>query len=490
MKQIAKGSSILTGVSIGEMFTRFVRTKCIALLLGTTGTGFLAQITICFEALRLLGDLGARRAVIKQIAEHRAEGPTSQRYREVVQTSFCLTLLSSTTVGLFVILFSSQLSQFLFQTPVHYPFIIFVGALLPIASLCTVTSSIVKGNLDYMAFAIYTLAAYVAVVILTPALLYFYREWGGVVTQGLFFVFPLIAYLVLNFKKRFLYFSGGISKKALKEQFSQGFLQIYQDFWTHLLRIVMGILIVHNLGLDAMGIYQVVITFTTVYMSIPLHAMNGYVFPLIASSKTDEEVNMAINESMRFLIFVLVPIIVLVMVLPELLIHFFFSKEFLPAVSVLQVQLLNTLFIVMSYPYSIALVARGKLKSVYIGSTIYPLFFGLLAWALVPHGHLMGIAIAFAISGLQHYVSQWYFSRKHFRTALFPKNQKLIAMTFLWIGLTFAGMYYANHIAVRLFLLAFGGVWFWVSSKDHERQFLWTIPEKILRRFPVVKRPV
>jgi len=42
MKQLVKGSAALTAVSLSEMVMRFIRTKCIALILGPVGTGLLA----------------------------------------------------------------------------------------------------------------------------------------------------------------------------------------------------------------------------------------------------------------------------------------------------------------------------------------------------------------------------------------------------------------------------------------------------------------
>lgn len=470
---------------------RFIRTKCIALLLGPTGTGFLAQLAIFFEVLRIWGDLGSRRAVIKQVAEQRYSGTdASPQYREIVKTSIFLALFASFLVGGIVAFFSPAISRMLYGNASHYPFVIFLACLLPLASLSTVIASIVKGNLDYLAFAKYTLGAYGFVLLLTPVLIYFFGTWGAAATMGLFFLFPMLAYLILNIKKPFLHFSKRLNFNALKEQFSQGFLQIYQDTWMHLIRLAIATWIIRGLGLSTMGIYQVVITFATVYMAIPMHAMSGYVFPLIAASRTPEEVNLALNDSLRFLTFVLVPIIVGVMVLPEMLIRIFFSDEFLAAAPVLQIQLLNTLFLVLGYAYGMALIAKGKVKSVYVISTVQPIVYLTVSWFLFPKWQLMGVAAAAAISGFIHYLLQVTFSRRYFGTQLTPKNVKLILMTFIWISLTFAGIQWFDRLETRIALLAFGLVWFMVSSKNHERQFLMDKISLFFRRPALVKKRV
>ncbi len=486
MKKIVKGSSALTAVSIGEMLTRFIRTKCIALLLGTSGTGFLAQLLLFFEMLRVWGDLGSRRAVIKQIAEQRFQGKATYQYGEVVKTSFFLAIAASSVVGVLVAVFSPHISRLLYGTPSHYFFIIFLAALLPIASLCTVTASIVKGNLEYMAFCKYTLAAYAAVIILIPPVIYFFGVWGGVVTMGLFYLFPLIAYLILNARKHFLHFSEKLSIKNLKEQFSYGFLQIYQESLTHFVRIAIATVIIRSLGLSTMGIYQVVMTFTSIYMAIPIQAMSGYVFPLIAASKNNEEINLAINESMRYLMFVLVPIIVVIMVMPELFIRLFFSAEFTPAVPVLRLQLLSPLFILMSYSYMTALTAKGKLKCTYFIATLYPLLCLAITGFFFPKWQLMGVAGAFAFAGLVSCLLHFFFAQHYFGTRLLPKNKRLFIMTGLWVALAYIGTTFLRHPATQVFLVGFGAVWFMVSSKSHERQYLQDKFKQILGRGELV----
>lgn len=488
MKQIAKGSSVLTAVSIGEMAMRFVRTKFIALILGPSGTGFLAQLTILFEVLRIWGDLGSRRGVIKQIAEQRLIDTATPAYRSVINTSFFLAATATLIVGGIVAFFSPQISQLLFDTPEKAPFIVALALLLPAASFCTVIASIVKGNLDYLSFAKYTLSAYGVAILMTPGLIYFFKLWGAIISMGLFFILPLISYLVLNAKKRFLFFSRDINTKSLKEQFSFGFLQIYQDTLANVVRLAVATWIVRELGFSLMGIYQVVLTFTTVYMAVPIHAMSGYVFPLIAGSKKPEEINQAVNESLRFLMFVLVPVITGIMILPEPLIYVFFSAEFLPAANILQIQLFSTLFMLMTYSFAAALMAKGKLKSVYIMATVNTILFIILALFLFPQWQLSGIATAYGLSSMSGFIMHYAFVRHYFGIRLLPKNQRLVFMTFGWVLLTFICMTFFDHPAVRAALLCGGILWFMISSRDHERKFLFDKLKSYLRRPVLAKR--
>lgn len=482
MKKLVKGTSLLTAVSIGEMTMRFIRTKFIALFLGPAGTGFLAQLTIFFEALRVWGDLGSRRGVIKQVAEQRREGRQGARYREIISTSYFLALIASVATGIAVAYFARRISYGLYGNDSAVTYIQFLAVLLPFASVSTITASIVKGNLDFRPFAVYTLASYLVVMLVTPVLIYVFHFWGAVAVQGLFFIIPFAGYLIYNLKSRFLNFSPRISFHALKEQFSYGALQIYSDSFSNISRMLIASWIVKGLGLNVMGIFQVVITFSTVYLSIPIQAISGYTFPMIAAASTKEEINSAVNDSLRFLLFILVPVIAALMIWPEIFIRIFFSSEFLPAAPVLRLQLFGTLFTLIVQSYGAGLGARGELKAIFAGATAGPGLYILLSWLFFRHWALLAVAVSYSVACGVLCLLYVYFMRRDYGTHIFPKNRRLLAASFLWLLTACAGSFFFSSILYRSVMSSAGLIWFFVSSKDHERHFLYTKVKKFLSR--------
>lgn len=472
MKQMVKGSAALTGVSLAEMVMRFVRTKCIALFLGPVGTGVLAQLNIFFELLRVWGDLGSRRGVIKQIAEQRNSGKNGGKYGEIIKTSYFLAAAASGLTGLGVAVFSPLISKSLFGSASYYPYIIALAFLLPVASISTVTASIVKGNLEYSSFAKYTFGSYIGVMAVTPVLVYFFHYWGALSAMALFFLFPFISYLIFNRKSKFLVFSKKIDFAALWEQFSYGFVQIYQDSMGQFARVLVSAWIIKALGLHVMGIYQVIITFSTIYLSIPIQAMSGYAMPIMASAANNKDVTRSINDSLRFLLFLLVPAVALIMVWPEIFIYLFFSSDFMSAAVPLQIQLLGTLFVLMAYPYFVAFQARGQLKGLAIISTLQPVAYLAFVWLFFGLGQLSGIAAAYAVATGISLVVQHFMARHYYSMHIVPKNQRLLIATFCWIGICFlAGAVY-HGVVFRLIASFMIIPWFLVSSKKHEREFL------------------
>src|SRR5262249_43257389 len=152
-----------------------------------------------------------------------AHGPSSPVYGSVVKSSYFLAGVASAVTGLIITLFSPQISQMLSGTRDYYMYIIALGLLLPFASISTVTASIIKGNLEYMAYAKYTIIAFLAVIAVTPIAIYFFHLWGAMLVQAVFFIFPLAGYLYFNREKRFLFFSGKLGVSLIKEQSAYGF---------------------------------------------------------------------------------------------------------------------------------------------------------------------------------------------------------------------------------------------------------------------------
>lgn len=472
MRTLAKASTTLTTVSVTEIIWRFVRAKAIAIWMGPLGTGVAAQFIAFFEFLRLLGDMGARRVVIKEVAECVGKGKKSPEYREVLTTSFSLVFIVSTVSAVITAFLARPISISLYGSPDYYLYIIGFSFILPIASLSTVTASVLKGNFSHGAFVRYTLIAHGLLSVITPVLIYAWKYWGILLAQALFFAFPLVGYLCFHSKKPFLFFSKKINGGVLKEQFSYGFLEIYGDALVNLSRIILAALIIQIVGLHEMGIYQVVLTLSAFYLAIPMHAIGGYMLPLISSSKTEDEIRISANECCRFLLFALTPLIMILMIWPNFFIFLFYSHEFMSAATLLKIQLIGSWFQLASAAWTTTLQARAKLKAIFWTSSLrFVLFLGL-SWLLAGRWELLGVTYAFVISNFVYALAQYGALKYFFKLKLLPKNRRLFVWTSLWLLIVFFLLRWNDGFIWRITATLFFIPWFWFSSKDHERQFL------------------
>ncbi|MFZ5802847.1 MAG: oligosaccharide flippase family protein [Candidatus Omnitrophota bacterium] len=473
MKRLVKGSSVLTLVSMGEMLVRLIRTKFFALFLGPSGFGFIAQLSNFFETLRIFGDLGARQAVIRQVAETLPSGGRqTQRYRDVLSSSFVIAFSASSLTMVIVMVFSSPVSRFLFGEAGYGHFLIVMACLLPMASITTVIASVLKGNLEFSSYAKATLGAYAGLILATPFLLYRFGLWGAVALHGLFFLFPLIAYLILNLKEPFLLFSRKLQAHIIRYQFEDGTLQIYLTLVAQIIRVGIGIWIIQVLGLGSMGVYQMALAFSTVYLAIPLQAMNGYSFPAIAAAGGPEEVNEVVNNSFRFVMFLLMPAIILLMVFPEIFIQALFTEKFLVGTNTLRILLFYSLSVLFHSSFATALVAKRKLKVVYVVTALHAALLFLLTVLLTADWQLEGIALAFAVSGVLLAAAFYTAARHSLKIYFFPKNLRLIVLSGIWLAGAAATGFMNAAWPWRAGVLVFAIPWFFIAAKSHEQKFI------------------
>src|SRR3989338_5153240 len=471
MRKLVKAASLLTFVSIGEMIFRFVRTKAIAIFLGLSGTGFLAQLANFFEILRMAGSMGTRRAVIKQIAENK-EGVGSPRYRDILYNSFFLVIFTSCFLSFLVTLFSRNIAEALYGNSDPYLYVIAVGWILPVASAATLTSSILKANLQYASFAKYTLGSYILAICLSPFFIYFWGYAGTVVVQGLFFAMPMLAYLVLNARKQFLFFSNRVHWPVMKEQLLDGFNFVYGETLNMLVRLVVAAWITRELGLAQMGIYQVVVTFSTVYLTIPVQSVSGYTLTAIAAATTPAEISKAVNDTTRFLLFLLMPVLACLMAWPELFIDILYSPKFFPAVPLLRIQLPGVFVGLLLHALGSVLVAKGKLKFLYIGSTFSAVFKFVSALILFSHWQLTGVAVAYAVTPIAVGIFLYLIVRRQFALRIESRNKKLVVFSALWMLLAWILGALMEGWLWKLAAIGAGVIWFRACSTLKEREFL------------------
>ncbi len=472
MRKLIKATSLLTSASLVEMIFRFVRTKLIAVFLGTQGLGFLSQFGNLLETLRSYGTIGTRRAVIRQVASAKESGVHSQRYGEVIKTSFFLVLLASGLIAFVTTVFSVKISHAIFGDERYYLFVVILSCMLPVVSISTLLGAIVKGNLEYRSFAYYNVVCYLVTILVTWPAIYFFKYWGAVFTNFLFFALPVIGYFIMNERKHFLNFSHKINFTLLKEQFHDGFNCIYEETLAGTLKLIVMSWITVRLGFVEMGIYQVVMAFTTVYLVIGIHSSTGYTLPTIASAKDWKQANDALNNTVRLLIFLLSPVIILLLMIPEIFIEILYSKEFLPAIPVLRIQLLGSFFITLGTSFYTYLMAKGKMKPLYIAATIHPVSYFVLCWLFFERGKLFGVAWGFTIAAFIAMVANFWLAKHYFQIKLQANTLLLIITSFLWILAATVVTIYTHSLFFDTLLLAVGLPWFFIVVGSEEKKFL------------------
>ena len=128
------------------------------------------------------------------------------------------------------------------------------------------------------------------------------------------------------------------------------------------------------------------------------------------------------------------------------------------------------------------LVAKGKMKSMYVVATLGPVAYLLVSVVLLKPWGLLGVATAFSISSFVSMATEYSFLRYYFQFRLENKNKILIAVTILWV--VFAVLVGLDKMSIlwKIAVTGFALPWLCLSLSVHERKFIFEKIKKMISR--------
>lgn len=357
-------AGILSISSIVAILRAIVIAKLLALTLGPSMTGVLAQILNFSALLFQIVPLGLTTGVAKMVAE--APGQRS-RLGAVVGTSSALALASAIACMALLAPFAGQVSVLLTGSPRYALPIILVLASLPLNNLAGVLSYVLQGLSDITGLTIANLATAVAsLAVLIPATI----EFG---LTGATAAVAVASVLQAAF------FAATIWRVYRKRSWPLSDIHVSRATATSLLRyggvlLLSGVgawgslLVVRTIGIHALGefqngIYQVVNGFSSQYMAIFVAWMAVYVFPRVVAEPDHRRLQTLLNSALRANLLIMVPGLILTIALRELVVRVFYSSAFLPAAPLLPIQVLGDYARVLGWSFGICLFAHGRMRA-------------------------------------------------------------------------------------------------------------------------------
>jgi enterobacterial common antigen flippase len=197
-------------------------------------------------------------------------------------------------------------------------------------------------------------------------------------------------------------------------------------------------LITQEINVQAVGIYSAAFALSGMFVNFVLNAMGADYYPRLTAAADDHaKVNRLVNEQTEIGLLLALPGLLATMVLAPWIVQLFYTKEFLPAVELIQWFILGCLGRVISWPLGYVLIAQGK-SSWLFGSELFmhSLHLVLIYIALSLYG-AVGVAIAFAILYSIHVLLMRIILRNLMRFFWTKSVQKIVLTNVFVFGLTF-----------------------------------------------------
>lgn len=358
LRKIAGAAAVFGGVEMMNLLCSVVRTKLVALWIGTAGVGLFGLYNSVVEMFATLAQMGIRSSGVKEIAG----APASLR-RTVIYVvrryGFYLSM-----AGLLLTAVCSPLLSYVAMGTVRYWW---VFAVLSVAVMCNVlqmtTSAVLQGVHRIGRIARAAGIATVVSLALAVPMLYVWRLDAVLPVVVLYSVVSVICYYAMRHREN--------APEPLPESAQQrliaasvirlGAYLTVSGFATWLVSYIVISFMNHAGGETLMGYYQSGFTLSVRYAGIVFAAMGMEYFPRVAraASRSERSAAVMVRYQCVVTVFVITVLASLMAALAPWVVELLYSRSFGPIVPLVVLAAPGLLFRGVSWCMSYMVMARG-----------------------------------------------------------------------------------------------------------------------------------
>lgn len=357
---------LFTALSQGsKIVLAFIIIKLIAMKLGPEGLGSLGNFMTLTSALVTFAGGGILTAVVKYTSEYKTNNLQLVRF---LSAAFSYTTLCSLSILFIAILFSNQISNYIFNTTQYKYIIIFVF----IAQVFYAYSNLIVGYITGSGnLKIFSVLSVISSVITMPlaAFLIFKFDFIGVTIAlamtNLVLFFPCLFYSIKT--QIFTGVKFIIDKNEFVNLFKYSLMLISSAVFLPFAEIFVRSVIIEKIGLAPAGYFQALLKLSTVYTSFISLFLAYYYMPQISLTETASEIKAI---AYKYLVGVLIGFLIFsifIYILRFEVINFALSEKFYSSADYIVYQLISDLFKICAYVFGFIAVAKAQYK-LYIGA--------------------------------------------------------------------------------------------------------------------------
>lgn len=425
---ILKATVLFGGIQIVQILVGIIKTKFIAILIGSTGIGLTSLYTSSLTLFISIFSLGLSSSVVKELSK--AQDEDNKFKFSQISTVYFKLLLFFALLGMFsVIIMSSYLSNISFKNDTHTLDYCFLSLVVIFTLLQQGNTAIIIGSRQIKRAAMCTLYGSIINVIVSIPLFYFFKLEG--VVPGL--VLSCIGnYLVSYFyikkihiekikvnKTDFKYYS--------KVMISLGIAMILANLIGNITNYLLNISITRMGGLSDLGLFNAATNLTIQSMTLILSAMASDYYPRLAASFTSiKRMNETVNEQSEIIFYIAVPLLSFFILFSPIIIYLLLSSEFYKITYFIRILCLGMYFKIICYATGYISFAKGdKLVFICLEGLYSNLANLVLSVIFYFYWGLIGLAYAFLVASILRLIILFTVCHKRYQYII---NKELISL--------------------------------------------------------------
>ena len=481
LKLLVKNTSYLVTTKIVKFLIGIVRAKLIAVFLGTQGTGIFAQLTSIVQQMSQFTLMSVNDGLVKQIAENKDKEDFKNKLAYLLKSYIAIIALLTVISLVFLFVFSEEITVYIFGDVKYHNYFIIGLISFPVLIINSISFALLKGHKEIKYIARSELIVIVFDFILFVPLIYFWGIKGAVI----FVPLSLVTILLVNnyfartkvLKKYALYaknvFSAEINKKAVRELFVFAGVGLTAGVALIISEIACRAIVVTKLGIDQIGLYSPLVSWAGLFTGFIMPSLSTYLYPRFSEAKSDAEVSGVLNDVLRLVSFLMIPILFLSIPIRYKIIPLFYSNAFISAGDYLPWHFVGILFYLWMYAMAIVLTPIGKIKTHGVLFIIMSVMNFHIVYFFVPLFGLYGWMLKFIIVPVIFFIFYIFYLGKIINFQIEIKNKFIMLYVFcgalLIIGIDgILAINYKYNFIIGLILTGLA----YLMLSDKEKKFL------------------
>lgn len=400
--QILKSSAFIGGSQVINVVLGIVRTKFLAMMLGPEGVGLIGLYQGITSTAGTLAGMGINSSGVRQIAEASGTGD-SLRIARTVKALRRTVLILGILGTLLLLALCQPIASFTFGNTGESGMVALLSLVVVLTAVNGGQTALIQGLRRIKDLAVLNVLGALLGTVFSLPLVY----WFG--SRGIVPFLVVVAFMTILpswwFARQVAVHDIPLSWRETWA-ISKGLLGLGLAF---MLSGLLGsasayfnrVIIRHDLGVDAAGIYVAAWTLAGYYVRFILQALAADYYPRLTAVADDHKIcTRMINEQVEVAMALALPGVLATLAFAPLVIQLFYSSKFDEAALILRWQTLGILLQVIWLPLGFVVLAKGRSLLFFVLEAFSNLLCVGLMWVGAKYGGLQGTGMAF----LAHYL--------------------------------------------------------------------------------------
>ncbi len=416
-RKVMKATSIFGGVQIFNILISIIKSKFVALFLGSAGMGIVGLFNSTITLVSGFTNFGLGTSAVRDVSEANNTG-NHDRIAVVVSVLRRWVWVTGLLGTIIVVLFSSILSQITFGNHNYIWSFVIISSTLLFNQLNSGELVLLQGmqKVKYLAKA--SLIGSLIGLITTVPLYYFFGLDGIVPSLVLSSIVSLLISLYFTNKIKInkviipkeTYFLEG--KNMLKMGFMISLNALFVTGITYILQLFINA----RGGVEQVGLFTAGFAIINTYVGLIFTAMATDYFPrLSAVASSNDLCKKAINQQAEISILILGPIVVTFLVFIKLIILILYSNHFVAVEQMVLWLALGVFFKAASWAIAFIFLAKGVSKLFFFNELIGNIYMLLLDITGYYFWGLTGLGVSFCIGYFIYFTQVFFLSRSKYQ---------------------------------------------------------------------------